>query len=220
MALRKRSEAQPGGSLADQLAASLKGAEEKIAADLEGALMLEKNQPAPQPTIPAPPPLYQSANLGEGVNADFQRIIETTYAADAFRDYDDLERHLEVGDQRGDYATLREHLDKAEARARRAHKLYLGSKLELVKWDLDSKRVVAGMRKRATEMLQDDPDRTKRITNDDVEAKMADEFPDEVSAQEIRRAKMKGVVEDLEHLVRRWDSKCVDLRTMIETLRK
>jgi len=177
----------------------------------------------PSEPSPTPPPLFASAQGGSGINADFARIIETTYAADAFRDYDDLEKNLEVGEDRADYATLREHLDKAEVRARRAHRLFIGSKLERVKWELDSRKVMAGMRVEATTALQgekDAGDRTKRITNDDVESKMAELFPDEVEAQELTRVKLKGVEESLEHLVRRWDSKCGSLRTLLETLRK
>lgn len=179
-------------------------------------------EPAPPPKR-EPPPLYASANLGDGIAPDYQRIVETLHAADAFADYDELEKNLEVGEGRGDYATLREHLDKAEQRARRAHRLYIGSKLELVRWELDSKKVVAAMRKEADATLQaerDSGERTKRVTNDDIDATMVDLFPDEVTAQELTRAKMKGTTESLEHLVRRWDAKCSDLRTLLETLRK
>lgn len=165
------------------------------------------------------PPLYQSANLGPEIGDDFNRITETLYAADAFRDYDDLERNLEIGDQRGDRGTLREALDKAEVRARRAHRLFLGAKLELVKWELDAQKVGAAMRQKAKDALTNDPERTKRVTNDDVEAQMVEMFPDEVAAQEIKRTKLKGVTESMEHLTRRWDMRCGDLRTLLETLR-
>jgi hypothetical protein len=178
-----------------------------------------ETEPAKKP----PPALFASANLGDGVHPDFQRIVECTYAADAFRDYNDLEKNLEVGDQRGDHATLREHLDKAEARARRAHKLYLGSKLELVGWEADARKVMSAMREEARRALEDEKlegTRKKVISQDDVEDRVADLFPDEWRAQKVRTAKLKGVVEDLEHLTRRWDAKAVDLRTMLETLRK
>jgi hypothetical protein len=170
-----------------------------------------------------PPPLYQSANLGDGVKPDFERIVEATFKVDAFADYDDLEKHLEVGDQRGDYGTLREHLDKAEARARRAHKLYLGAKIELVNWEADSRKVMAAMREKARVQLEDekaDGTRRKVLSQSDVVDRVADLYPDEWKAQEVRRAKMKGVVDDMEHLTKRWDAKCVDLRTLLETLRK
>ena len=176
-----------------------------------------------EPPKKAPPPLFASANLGPGISPDFQRIIETTYAADAFKDYDDLEKNLEVGENRGDYGTLREALDKAEARARRAHRLYLGSKIELVNWEADARAVMAAMREKARLQLEDekaDGVRKKAIVKDDVVDRIADLFPDEWKAQEVMRAKLKGVVEDMEHLAARWNGKCQDLRTLLETLRK
>lgn len=168
-----------------------------------------------------PPPLFATGHTPDGeVRPDYARIVETVYAADAFRDYDDLERHLEVGEGRGDHATLREHLDKAEARARRAHRIYLGAKIEQVRWENAQKKVSAAMRAKAREALEGDEARTKRITNDDVDAKVVEMFPDEAAHQEEARAKLKGVVESMEHLVSRWNSKCGDLRTLLETLRK
>lgn len=170
-----------------------------------------------------PPPLYATAQGISGISPDFARIVEAVYAVDAWKDYEDIEKNLEVGEARGDYASLREYLDKAEVRARRAHRLYLGAKLEKAKWELDSAKVVSAMRKAATDELQlekESGDRTKRITNDDVEAKMAEKFPDEVAAQEIARVKLSGVVDDMEHMTRRCDAKCSDLKTLLETLRK
>jgi hypothetical protein len=168
-------------------------------------------------------PLIVTANKGPGINPDMARIIETIFAADAFKDYEDLEKNLEVGEERGDAGSLRMHLDKAEQRARRAHRLYLGAKLELARWEIRSRQVVSVMREKATEELEGEKaagDRKKMITNADVEAKMAERFPDEWEAQELMRVKMKCLVEDMEHQTRRWDSKCVDLRTMLETLRR
>lgn len=177
-----------------------------------------KSSPAKQP-----PPLYASANLGEGVNPDFARITETIFAVDVLRDYDDLEKHLEVGEQRNDYRTLTEHLDKAEARARRAHALYLGAKIELVKWEADSRVVMAAMRDKArleleTEKLEGT--RKKVIGKEDVEDRVADLYPDEWKAQEVRRAKMKATVEHLERLAELWKTKCYSLSTLLSNLRK
>ena len=65
-----------------------------------------------------------------------------------------------------------------------------------------------------------DGTRRKVLLKEDVEDRVADIHPDEWRAQQVKRAQMKGVVEDLEHLVKRWDAKCVDLRVLLETLRK
>ena len=49
------------------------------------------------PAEKLPPPLFTSANRGPGVVPDLERIIETLYSVDAFKEYEDLERNLEVG---------------------------------------------------------------------------------------------------------------------------
>jgi hypothetical protein len=182
----------------------------------------------PTPTYPsdkkdARPPLFVSANRGPRISPDVARIVETLYAADAFRDYEELEKNLEVGEQRGDYATLREHLDKAERRARKAHQLYLGVKLERANYDRDAAVTLAAMRQKAHDELEDEKgagERKKMITDADVMQRVAEKFPDEWRAQEQAKDKLKGTESSIEHLVKMWDAKCYSLRTLLETLRK
>lgn len=169
------------------------------------------------------PPLFVNANKGPKITPDFARIIDTLYAADAFADYDDLERHLEVGEERGDYLTLRERLDKAEVRARRAHRLLLGAKLELFNWERDAELTMAAMRNAAHDQLQAEKDngqRNKAITDADVVARIAQTFPGEYRTQETTRHKLKGAVSSIENLVERWNGRVFSIRTLLETLRK
>jgi hypothetical protein len=178
--------------------------------------------PDAQPTEPEVP-MFASANLGPGINPDIRRIVETIYAVDASKTYDELEQNLEVGDQRGDYGTLQKHLDKAEDRARRAHQIYLSAKLEFAGWEIDNTKVMAAMRSQATQALEAEKaagDRKKAITNDDVTSAMAEIFPDQWKAQEITRVKLKGTVEHLERLADLWKNKCHSLGTLLSTLRK
>lgn len=175
------------------------------------------------PTDHAPPPLFVVPDGMGGVAPDIVKIVTSVYAIDAHRDYQDLEQNLEVGEERSSYGVLVKHLDKAESRARRAHALYLGAKLELARWEFDSKKVVGAMRARATEKLEAEKsagDRKKAITNADVEATMADEFPDEWAAQELTRVRLKGVCEHLETLAELWKSRCRTLGTLLSNLRK
>jgi hypothetical protein len=169
-----------------------------------------------------PPPLFVSANKGPTVTADFERIVETLYAVDAAKEYEDLEKNLEVGEERGDFRTLQQHLDKAEARARRAHKLFIGAKLERERWELDAEATFAAMRTAAIDDLEGAKaaGRKKMITDADVRSKMAELFRDEWKHQELKRVKLKGMVDSIEHLVGRWDSKCRSLQTLLQTLRK
>lgn len=230
MSRRPRSQA---GQLVDQLVAATGGSRDPLPSVVQAPeVPLSQRMTQQQivaaeeafgaPSAKKPPPLFVNSN-GGGEASDFQRIIEAVYRVDAYADYDDLEQHLEVGEQRSDYATLREHLDKAEQRARRAHKLYLGAKIELVRWEADARKVMAAMREKARLQLEEekaDGARKKAIVKDDVVDRIADLYPDEWAAQEITRAKMKGVVEDMENLVKNWNSKCASLRTLLETLRK
>lgn len=172
------------------------------------------------PTEPRPP-IFVGAD-GKA-DKDFERIVDAVFAVDIYGDYEDLEKNLEVGEGRSDYATLRFHLDKAEERARRAHRLYLGSKVEYARWEADAKKVAAAMRQKATEALEAEKtagERTKNITNVDVDAMIRELYADEVEAQALRKVKMEGVVSSLENLAWRWNSKCEDLRTLLETLRR
>lgn len=220
---QKRSEA--GAALAD----SLMGREARASELLVIPPPEETGTRVPVVPVPdgrpknEPPPLFTTAHKGEGIHPDVQRIIETIYAPDIFQQYGDLEQNLEVGDDRGDYRTLTVHLDKAEARARRAHKLYLGAKLELAGWELDARKVTSAMRGEALAELEAEKEageRRKAITNDDVESRIAEKFPDEWKAQQLTHVRLKGVVDDMEHMTRAWNNKCGDLRTLLETLRK
>jgi hypothetical protein len=195
----------------------------RLADSLVGESPAGKQPPVDQSVRKSDPPLFATANKGSGINPDMERIVDFIYAADAFKDYEDLEKNLEVGEERGDYKTLQTHLDKAEGRARRAHLLFLGARLEQKKWELDSEAVLAGMRKSAVADLEKEKevgDRTKRITNDDVDARMRELFPDEWRAQEIKRVKLKGTVDHLEWDAGLWKNKCFSLSTMLSNLRK
>lgn len=185
----------------------------------------DKHPPPMHADPPAPQraPMFVTANKGPGITPDYQKLIETVYAVDAVRDYADLEQNLQVGEERVNYTVLMQHLDKAEDRARRAHRLYLGAKLELESWEQDSNKVLAAMRGEASEELEDEKaagKRKKAITNPDVEARMSEKFPDEYRAQMMTRAKLKGVAEHIERLAELWKSRCHTLGAMLSNLRR
>jgi hypothetical protein len=167
--------------------------------------------------------LFASANKGPGITPDFERIVESVYQVDAWREYEDLEKNLEVGDGRSDYGTVAKHLDQQEDRARSAHKLYLSAKLELLRFEAECLKVQAPMRERATGVLSDqkaDGDRKKVITNADVDAKMAELYPDEFAHQAEKLAKLKGTVSHMERLADLHKNRCFTASTLLSTLRK
>lgn len=170
--------------------------------------------------------LFATANAAPGVSGiapDFARIVETFHPKDAMATYEELEANLEVGEGRSDYATLRLHLDKAEARARSAHDLLISAKIEFARWEVRQKKVWSKMREKARSALEDEKARgeiRKALTNADVDERIAEYFPDEYGHQKVEAVKMKGLVDDIENLVSRWNAKASDLRTLLETLRK
>ena len=170
-------------------------------------------------------PLFATAHAkrGGGIAPDFARIVEHVYAVDAWRDYEDLERHLEIGDGLTDYRTVATHLDGSEKRARRAHALYLAAKLELLKYETECEKLKAPMRARAVDALDDEKtrgERKKAITNDDVRAWMMERYHDELAHQEIELARLKGAVSHLERLAELLKNRCFTASTLLTTLRK
>lgn len=176
-----------------------------------------------------PPPLFGTANgkgarPGEVVASEFDGLVETVFSIPNIRDaHTDLVDSLQIGEKRTDYGTVLRALDEAETKARRAHLLYLGSLLEQKKWTIDADKTEAGMRAAAVSKLEEEKahnDRTKRIVEADVDAKMLDLYPDEYAHLETKRLKVKGTVEAMERLAELWKGRCFSLRTILETMRK
>jgi hypothetical protein len=173
-----------------------------------------------------PPPLFASAQGTAGVPAltpAMESIVESVYDTDIQASYSELEKMLSIGDQRADYATVLRHIDNAETNARKAHKLFMGAKLELEKWELDSAAVLSKMRAAAVEALEEEKirgDRKKQITNPDVDAQIAAMYPDEWRHQRIKRERIKGTVASLENLSDLWLVRCKTLSSILSTLRK
>jgi len=159
------------------------------------------------------------------------------------REYEELEQLLEVGDNRRDYATVYEALDKAERRALRAHGIWAAARLEHERLKLDQAEVDASLWKQAREALEmaqpeeepteEEPTketkgkkekkpaaRRKMITNLDVESKIAELFPDEWRGGKLRLERSKITVERCERFSELWSQKVRSLNTMLSSVRK
>lgn len=157
------------------------------------------------------------------VSPDYARIVERIYAVDVWRDYELLERDLEVGDGRGDFATVAKHVDAVETKARRAHALYLSAKLELLRFQQECERVQAGMRTKALDSIEDEKaagERKKQITDGDVRSRMFEMFPDEFGHEERKLAELKGAVDHLERLAELWKTRTHTAGILLTTLRR
>jgi hypothetical protein len=149
---------------------------------------------------------------------DFNRLIETVLKEiNLDHEYDELESLLEVGDNRRDYATVYEALDKAERRALRAHGLWANARLEYERLKLDQKEVDSDLWKQAMTQLEKDGSKT-RIA--DVDAKIAEMFPDEWRGGKMRLKKAELAVERCEKFSELWSQKVRSLNSMLTSVRK
>lgn len=172
-----------------------------------------------------PPSSWSNPNRQSKVSSfdpGFQSVIETLWVQDIKATYDSLEEALRVGDQRTDYGSVMRHLDEAERNARIAHKLWISSKLEKRRWDLDNEVTFGAMRGEATASLQREKEkglRAKQITDADVESRCATMFPDEYRSQEITRYKLHLLVDSMQNLSDLWQSRCKSLQVILSKQR-
>lgn len=170
------------------------------------------------------PTRWGSANAAKEVAADpgFQAIVETLWVEDPKSTYDYLEEQLRLGDKRTDRGSVYQQLDDAERNARTAHKLWQSAIVERKRWELENEVVFSAMRAEATRSLQREKDqkvRSKMITDADVDSQCAVLFPDQYKAQEVRRSKMKAMVDSMENLSECWLRRIGTLQVMLEKQR-
>ncbi len=172
-----------------------------------------------------PDPLkWSSANEAKEANLDpaFVKIMETLVVDDPAGCYEQLERILVIGDKRTDYGTVTKHLDEAEHNARLAHRLWQAAIIERKRWELENEVVFGAMRREATRSLQHEKDsgsRSKQITDADVESRVSTMYPDEYSAQERKRVRVKSMVDSMQNLSDMWASRCKSLQTILSKQR-
>lgn len=218
------------GTTGASVAFAMANATQLAQATLGSGAHLPPQQPLGDVAAPPPAPASifftahaKGAKPGE-LAPDMHSLVERLFRRRPMdQEYAELESALTVGEGRNDFGTLREALDKAEERSRRAYQLYIDARLEQERWLLDTAATLGALRAKASALLEDEKaagDRRKAITDADVEAKMAEVFPDEVKHQKLERLRVKSVVESMEHLAERWKSKCSDLRTLLETARR
>lgn len=131
--------------------------------------------------------------------------------------YERLEKSLMLGRRSTERAFVLQALDAAAKNHRDAHRLYITAKALQEDWERDNAVHFATLRTEANKILQSEKDsgrRNKSITDADIEAKMAELFPDEWRAQETRRNRLKLVVDSMKSLVESWEMEHRTLNTM------
>lgn len=158
--------------------------------------------------------------MGEG----FERIVELVFdASDPEAEYVDLEASLQLGEKRTDFGSLVKALDEAEDNARRAHKLWCKAKVEQVRFDRDFDVFKAPIWATATAKLQEEKDRGRRskaITEQDVEMKCAEHYPEDFRRHAVRAEQVKLMVKHAEEIAGLWKGRCSTLRTLLEQRRR
>lgn len=167
---------------------------------------------------------FESANAPRKakLREDLDKIVEVVFVNNMQETWERLRKALVIGEKRSDHGTLQQALDRAEKNAHDAHRLYVTAKVEHQRWERENDVVFSAMWSKANRSLQKEKDdglRSKQITDADIKARMATLWPDEYSAQETRRAKVKATVEALEDLAEQWKSRCRTLQTMMGKLR-
>jgi hypothetical protein len=148
------------------------------------------------------------------------RVVEQVFLKNTDVDgiYERLEKNLMLGDgRRTERGFVLKALDEAAKNHRDAHRLYITSKALQEDWERDNSVHFATLRSEANKILQSEKEsgrRNKSITDADIEAKMAELFPDEWRSQETRRARLKLVVESMKSLVESWEMEHRTLNTM------
>ena len=148
----------------------------------------------------------------------YARFITTVMEElDMEAEYNELEPALEIGDDRRDYTTLNAEVDRADKRAWRAMKIWGQAAAAHERLKLDQKEVDADLWKRAMTRLEKEGGKT-RIA--DVDAKIAELFPDEWRAGKSRVKNSEIAVELAKGFADRWNQRARALSGMLGACRK
>ena len=172
-----------------------------------------------KPYVNPYPKMSSGTTVEVRMEPSFERILTTTFKIDVWGDYSQLEDDLKIGG-RGytDHETLAKALDGAEDNARKAHKLYCAARVEQERFELDAKAIEGAARRPVLRELQAEKEvgqRTKQITEADVEARMFTEYPDEFKRLSLSRLKFRKMVEHMSKLSELWTSRCRTLQTLL-----
>lgn len=190
----------------------------------QGKLDALKNADAAQPP-PKKHPTTEAANLR--MSDGFERTITHLFKVeDEETMYLELRATLMFKDERASalgYGEIVDALDRAEENAHRGAELSARAQLDYVNFELDAKLILSSLRDNAKQELEsrkaelkaETKTSGKQITNDDIEAEIASQHPDEWAELETRRAKAKLAVKLFADLAERLVQRAGHLRTMV-----
>lgn len=167
--------------------------------------------------------LFEHANRSPEMRGDVERVVERIFGVkDVSALYDELEAALSIGEQRGDRGTVSRAADNAEEFARQAHRLYCVASYERTRFEIDAEVVQGAMWSAASDALEGEKargERKKQITDADVRGKASAMYPDEWKHIQLRRAKVKLMVENCERLADLWKERCQKTAALLKAVR-
>ena len=162
---------------------------------------------------------FLNANAAREVpfDAGFEGILETVFVKDTRARYDELMAYL-----KGKESRSTRDLDDVEYMARKAHDLWMTAKRERERWETRNKIHHAALYERAYEQLQQEKknkERSKVISNEDVETRWALLYPDEYEAQRNKQRDVKLVEESMGNLYAMFEAKCRNMSVVVSKQR-
>lgn len=132
-----------------------------------------------------------------------------------------LREELSLGDERTSYGAVLQALDRSARNLDDAGRLHRAAKLEEESYAAKVAARLEVLRSSAQAELMEEYHRKERRspTNDDVEARIVANWPDEYGAINERKARIHAAVATLETLRDAWASRCADLRVMADKAR-
>lgn len=149
----------------------------------------------------------------------FQTIVDDLFAGgyDAQAEYEAVRQRLTITDALTPQR-LQQAANEQEDLADRAFRLYVVAKVEVKQYERELEPAAAAFRAKAHDALEDQKAnklRTKQITDADVVAKIAQDYPDEWTDIQVRRERAKALVEQLQNLAMLAGNRCNTLRAML-----
>lgn len=160
-------------------------------------------------------------SLGDG----YDRIVTHLFRlVDPMKVYEEVRQTLRMGGRASasSYGELVDALDDAAEASMRAIELLVNAKDAHDAFEIDAKIIMATMRQEATDILEDQKAKglmKKAITNDDVEAVMAANHPDDWQELERKRGRAKRTIDMLAALHEAAREREKDLRAMVSKFR-
>lgn len=157
----------------------------------------------------------RTPNIKRGFHEVVRKLFDGPL--DVQREFDIIEASLSITGPLTPQAITRS-ANQSEDMARRAYHLFIAAKVEYEAYMRETEIITAAIRDAATAKLEREKAsgvRTKQITDADVLAYMASDYPDQWNEVELRRSQAKGMLKYIENLSSLAKTRCFTLARML-----